>query len=736
MFKKLFFFCVTALLCSAISAQTVVLTFSGRDALDRYIQLNRVTVSNLTRGWQETLIWPDTILTLQQGSGIDEMETSNALQLLQNNPNPFNGTTQLNLSLANAGRVTLEIADVIGRTVVVTNDFSSLQAGYHQFQITLSKTGTYVATVRQDGKSASIKMLCNGGGNADRIEYTGTVQPNEYLAIQAKSLTRGVSDNLFVPGDQMEYVGYATFSGSEFASQTISQEQQGSESFRLRFDPVMSDPTDGQPCPSTPTLTDIDGNVYNTVQLGSQCWMQQNLRTKHTADGAPISMGAGASDVKMLYYYPDSNASNQEDYGLLYNWVAVMNGAESSFSVPSNVQGICPDGWHVPSLQEWQTLISYVSTQGQYTCGGNNIGKALAGTSGWLNNPSSPEPMCEIGYHPERNNATNFTGMPAGNFVGTRITNFGKYAIFWSSTSCDSSNVSVLYLAYTNVTTLHIPIGGHNKTYGESVRCVRNEGNTGGGGGQGGGGGTNVSGSCTVSYVNANETGSGGQITSVKDYDNNSYSVVQIGSQCWMQQNLRTRHYADGTQIRQGSNTPFPLTTSTSYWFYPADNSSYEAIYGLLYNWKAAIRTLSDASTSNPSGVQGICPNGWHLPSAAEYAQLTEYVMNQDEYICNPDNRDYVSYAFASNDYWESSPIPCSPGYNPSSNNATGFDALPAGQWAETTSLVNRCASFWGASANNNYQNAYSWNLMMGHPYPVVSYDMSEWGYSVRCVRD
>ncbi len=724
MFKKLFFFCVTALLCSAISAQTVVLTFSGRDALDRYIQLNRVTVSNLTRGWQETLIWPDTILTLQQGSGIDEMETSNALQLLQNNPNPFNGTTQLNLSLANAGRVTLEIADVIGRTVVVTKDFSSLQAGYHQFQITLSKTGTYVATVRQDGKSASIKMLCNGGGNADRIEYTGTVQPNEYLAIQAKSLIRGVSDNLFVPGDQMEYVGYATFSGSEFASQTISQEQQGSESFRLRFDPVMADPTDGQPCPSTPTLTDIDGNIYTTVQLGSQCWMQQNLRTKRTADGESISMGAGASDVKMLYYYPDSSASNQEEYGLLYNWVAVMNGAESSSSNPSNVQGICPDGWHVPSLQEWQTLISYVSTQGQYTCGGNNIGKALAGTSGWLNNPSSPEPMCEIGYHPERNNASNFTGMPAGNFVGTRITNFGKYAIFWSSTSCSSDNVSVLYLAYTNVTTLHIPTDGHDKTYGESVRCVRDEGNTSGGGGQGGGGGGQGF-TCGTSTIT--------------DVDDNVYNTVQIGNQCWMRDNLRTKHYADGTRIRQGSNTPFHLTTSISYWFYPADNSSYEAIYGLLYNWKAAIRTLSDASTSNPSGVQGICPNGWHLPSEAEYTQLTVYVMNQNEYICNPDYRDYVSYAFASNDYWESSPVACSPGYNLSSNNGTGFDALPAGQWAETTSLVNRCASFWGASANANSSgeySAYSWNLMFGHPYPVVSYDMAEWGYSVRCVKD
>ena len=374
MFKKLLSLCVAVLLFSAISAQTVVLTFSGRDAQNQYIQLNRVTVSNLTRGWQETLIWPDTILTLEQGVGINDMETCNGLQMLQNNPNPFNGTTQLNLSLADAGRVTLEIADVIGRTIVVANDFSSLHAGYHQFQITLSKAGTYVVTARQDGKTSSIKMICNGGGNTDRIEYSGSVQLNDFKAIEAKSLTRGISNNPFMPGDQMEYVGYATFSGSEYESHTIRQEQQGSESFRLQFDPVLSAPTDGQPCPSTPTLTDYDGNIYNTVQLGNQCWMQQNLRTKHFADGGSIDMGIGASDIKMLYYYPDSNSNNQEAYGLLYNWAAVMNGAESSASVPSNVQGICPDGWHVPSLQEWKTLITYVSSQSQYTCGGD-IGK-------------------------------------------------------------------------------------------------------------------------------------------------------------------------------------------------------------------------------------------------------------------------------------------------------------------------------------------------------------------------
>ena len=153
-----------------------------------------------------------------------------------------------------------------------------------------------------------------------------------------------------------------------------------------------------------------------------------------------------------------------------------------------------------------------------------------------------------------------------------------------------------------------------------------------------------------------------------------------------------------------------------------------------MYNWKAAIRTISNASTANPSGVQGVCPNGWHLPSEAEYTQMTEYVQAQSEYVCNPSYTNYVAAAFASNEGWMSSGIGCAPGNNLAANNATGFNAMPAGQWAQDPSGISQYASFWGASGDSS--TAYSWNLLVNHPYPVVSYDMSEWAYAVRCVRN
>ena len=72
-------------------------------------------------------------------------------------------------------------------------------------------------------------------------------------------------------------------------------------------------------------------------------------------------------------------------YGLLYNWKAVTRNSSSSSSNPSNVQGICPTGWHVPSDAEWTQLTNYVSSQSEYVCGNDeeNIAKVLASTTGW-----------------------------------------------------------------------------------------------------------------------------------------------------------------------------------------------------------------------------------------------------------------------------------------------------------------------------------------------------------------
>ena len=188
------------------------------------------------------------------------------------------------------------------------------------------------------------------------------------------------------------------------------------------------------------TVTDYDGNVYNTVTIGTQIWMKENLKTTHYSDGWPIERGLTSSNTIAYYYYPGGDVSKVETYGLLYNWVAVMNGTPSSESNPSGVQGICPLGWHVPSKAEWEELRNYVASHSVYSCGSisSYIAKALASSIGW---DSYPYQGCSPGYDPTSNNATGFGALPAGYFSGSPIYLWQR-AHFWSSTEAYSGETA------------------------------------------------------------------------------------------------------------------------------------------------------------------------------------------------------------------------------------------------------------------------------------------------------
>jgi len=221
----------------------------------------------------------------------------------------------------------------------------------------------------------------------------------------------------------------------------------------------------------TSKVTDYDGNEYNTLRIGSQCWLKENLRSTHYANGTAIAAGTEASTTVPYRYAPGNNESNVASYGYLYNWPAVMNGASSSDANPSGVQGICPNGWHVPSSTEWMQLDSYVSSQNQYVCGTNpaNIAKALASTTGWTSNSYD----CAAGNTPENNNATGFSAMPAS-FYDSEYDSYGtlgNHAYFWSS----SDGVSIYGWSYIlewwkSITSQINTIAG---SWGLSVRCVR-----------------------------------------------------------------------------------------------------------------------------------------------------------------------------------------------------------------------------------------------------------------------
>lgn len=585
---------------------------------------------------------------------------------------------------------------------------------------------------------------------------------------------------------------------------------------------------DEKSCPGTPLLTDVEGNIYSTVQIGDQCWTRENLRTTHYADGTAIPNGGLTfSDTDPYYYDFSGQAADQynqiftlKERGYYYNWPAAMHGEVSSNSNPSNVQGVCPDGWHVPSITEWAELENYVVSQSQYTflCNGDpTVVKALSSTTGWAHSGGY---ACDPGNNPSLNNATGFTAVPAGYYHSGMNSSYGPggrectvLSLFQSSTEFNSSNVSLRII--NAVWRVFAVDNSTNKSVGVPVRCVKNLPDC----------GTHQSetetacdsftwhdqnyttsgtytyaykidntcvsvdtlhltilhgtynvfneqacgsytwhdnaytqsGDYTYSYTN--EVGcpsvdtlkvkisivdekSCPSVSCVTDIDGNIYGTVKIGDQCWMRDNLRTTRYADGTGIPQAANNSF-ISTTDAYRYYPNGIGDNVIDYGYLYNWMAVMHG-ENSSDSIPSGVQGICPDGWHMPSNAEWTQLTNYVSNQADYICGDDST-YIAKSLASTTGWWSWNWGgvCQVGRDKSNNNATGFSALPAGQAGHwylsdyVISYFNEQALFWSATEASNY---YGTANIIGSVYSQAIVDhktgYKEVAYSVRCLRN
>lgn len=142
----------------------------------------------------------------------------------------------------------------------------------------------------------------------------------------------------------------------------------------------------------------------------------------------------------------------------------------------------------------------------------------------------------------------------------------------------------------------------------------------------------------------------------------------------------------------------------------------------------------SSSSSANPSGVQGVCPNGWHVPSDAEWTQLTDYVSSQSEYVCGSDNT-YIAKALAGTTGWSSSTNTCAVGNTPSQNNSTGFGALPAGSYSGSYYFFGDGAYFWSAT-EESITDAYKRLLGYNRAEVCRGSNFKDSGWSVRCVRD
>lgn len=224
----------------------------------------------------------------------------------------------------------------------------------------------------------------------------------------------------------------------------------------------------------------------------------------------------------------------------------------------------------------------------------------------------------------------------------------------------------------------------------------------------------------------------------VTDNEGHHYDAVRIGEQTWMASNLRTSHFPDGRKIPRGH---YELSYSHPYFYTPSDFDV--DAYGYLYNW-AAVMNGEAASDANPSGVQGVCPDGWHVPSRAEWQELVDYCSGHDEYVCNAPS-DRIAKALSADYGWHISGKSCVPGNDVSSNNYSGFSVLPAGV-IEPPGIYyeeggqhfggNTNAFFWSSTTGlNNYQT-YLISFTYNDPQVHIGAFSNEEGLSVRCVKD
>jgi len=188
-----------------------------------------------------------------------------------------------------------------------------------------------------------------------------------------------------------------------------------------------------------------DEQTYNTVKIGEQCWMAENLNVGILIDG-----NSNQTNNSTIEKYCHTNSeSNCTIYGGLYQWDEMMN-----YSTTAGAMGICPPDWHLPTDAEWTTLTTYLG--GESVAGGK---MKEAGTTHW-NSPNTGA-----------TNASGFTGLPGGLlYDGIFYNDLGSIGHWWSSTQDSTINAwwLKLFYDYANV--------GHSygiRSYGFSVRCLR-----------------------------------------------------------------------------------------------------------------------------------------------------------------------------------------------------------------------------------------------------------------------
>lgn len=380
--------------------------------------VDSVKVENLMQNSRLTLDGNDQ-LHLVGTIGISQ-ELQNSGSNLNISPNPFSDKCFVSFYNNENSNICIELISISGKKIIHISQF--LPEGYYTFLMKGIEKGFYLLRISISGNSYCSKIISNNYAAVKTPEISKINETWYNSGIYFKNSSSAV-EMQYNTGDRLKFTGYAQ---GKYA-RVFMLVPDTSQIINFNFINCM----------------DADSSFYAVVQIGTQEWMAENLKTTHFRDGSDIPNITDAGQWSGLttgaYCYYENNIANATNYGALYNWYAV------------NTSNLCPTGWHVPSDDEWTTLTDYVGDA-------SNAGTKLKATSGWFNNGNGTDNF-------------GFSGVPGGyrDYDGAFVS-IGKVGYWWSATEYDATSTWAWGLScyFSDVNRSY-----NSKVNGFSVRCLR-----------------------------------------------------------------------------------------------------------------------------------------------------------------------------------------------------------------------------------------------------------------------
>jgi len=735
---------VFALIFTTLFGQDIFYTLSG-EVSEQKVGLDSILFENLQNDTrllfdnlsdQEDYVINLTTQTLSDATGISDLELENEFSLLSNT----NGKLSIGCNYPAKESINVSIYNIQGQRVYASSPIQLING--NSIHIQLAKTGIYLVKIESVLGAKTFKAL--GSANIDAFDVSLNFQKLSRNTNLKSSFNAYDSDFSFEVGDR---ISVSVYKDGYWAASNIHQI---SSSIPINF--VFS--------LSTPFTDTRDGQVYSTIEIGTQTWMAENLKY------LPAVVDPGTASYTEPYYYvygyngtdvaTAKATENYTTYGVLYNWTAAMDSVASSTSNPSGVQGVCPSGWHLPSDEEWKTLEMELG-----------MSQSDADADGWRGTDQGEQMKSTTGWNSNGNgtNSSGFNALPGGfrHYLGS-FSSLGSFGSWWSSSEkTSSSSAWYRYLYYYHD---QVYRGYFNKASGFSVRCIKDDEIAPTSPDITTSAATSISSSSAI--VGGNVLSEGGDEVSdrgvywstetdaeisgtkisigsglgefsetlsslaaaityyVKAYAINSVST-EYGDEISFTtspESGTTGTYTDTrddqtyTTIVIGTQTWFAenlnYETNLFSWFY--DNSSANGdIYGRLYNGESA---------------KEACPSGWHLPSDEEWKTLEmELGMSQNEADDTRSRGTDQGGQMKSTTGWYN---------NGNGTNNSGFNALPGGThyYDGSSDFLGRYGLWWSSSDDSGTD---AWFRNLSYDSDQVfrnSYGKDANGLSVRCLKD